>query len=656
MATGLLYNFTLDRFTGANGLPVSALVHFYFTGTTNPAVVYSDRLLTIPMSNPVSVAAGAIIPTVFLDPDIAYRCRVIMGDGSVQDSDPVLAGQFAGLAGPTGASLIGEAGGGTVQSELTSLDADVAALEAGLADLTATTGTASEARFKQLLYSNLYLQNNLGGGVNILGDSISHGAHADNAYTNHWPMLLARAIGAEFDSGSIGFIPMEHVFNFVGAPYQTKQIHDVTFSGTDWGPRSANPAPYDYPLGNFGPTSGGLGLGGENIVNGKSYSSSVNGATITIVTVPLTATVSVLVTQKPGNGVINVTVNGVAGTPITTSGPLTYNVEKNIPITDNGKGSCTIILTKADSNPVEINAVLSYKAANVSLTDLARRMTVNNFSQSGRTLSDMNEANIIRACNAPCLIMSLGYNDWSGYLTDSNNTAFAKFQQRINWLIQYAKVYKTLIVVQDFLWYASRTGSRTRAELKRLADEVKGIYIPYPDQFFADGTLPIQSPPQLNDPLFLWADTAHPGPLGNELIFSTLSAAMGLGVRSKRQALEYYDWAWPINITHADWANETPANIRTISTVQQQGKGYRFRLNLDYTAAPTAPAGLYIISTGISPKYRNGVSPAFMFETEVVSLSASDVFYTESNFSVGLSAGTALVAAIKKTKVVEGTA
>lgn len=515
--------------------------------------------------------------------------------------------------------------------------------------------SSKPAHIQQLIRSRAHLMNNVGGGINNIGDSISHGAHCGNAFTNHWTMLMARAVNAAFNGRGIGFIPMEHVYNHPGDPNGTKQIHDVSFSGTDWGARSANPAPFDYPLGNVGPTVGGIALGSENIVNGKSYSSSVNGATITISTFPLTEKIVFMATQQPGGGVFNVSVNGAAVGTINTNGALTYNKEYTFSIGCNGKGACTVVLTKADASPTEINAVIGYREASVAINDLSTRMTFNNFSQSGRTLSDMNESCIIRACNAVGLIVSLGVNDWYGYHTDTDDVAFAKLQQKVNWVIHYVNVYRCAAVVQDFIWYATLEGSRTRRELKRIADETNGVYIPYPDWFFNDGVPPTSSPLVLNNPMYLWADTLHPNALGNELIFATLSTAMGFAVRSKRMALEYHDWAWPVQITHPDWVNETPTFIRSISTIQQQGSGYRIKLNLDYTAAATAPAGLYQISTGVSSRYRGGVSPGLMFETQQVGTVANDVLWTQNNFEVGLTAGTAFVAGIKKTRVVEGT-
>jgi hypothetical protein len=246
-----------------------------------------------------------------------------------------------------------------------------------------------------------------------------------------------------------------------------------------------------------------------------------------------------------------------------------------------------------------------------SATDLNNRMQFHNYAQSGRALKDMSESAIVRVCNSACLIVSLGYNDWS-LGSDTDDTVFSTFKQRIDWLIQYSKVFKNLVVVQDFIWYATKH-SRTRRQLKRLADAVNGIYIPYPDQFFNNSSQPIQSPPQLNDPLYLWADAAHPNALGNELIYSTIATALGFSVNSKNIALQYYDWPFPLKIASANFNNTDPTFVGSLSTIQQVGDSYQVRLNVKLRVGGSFPANtLENISTGLPLKFRNGENVALV--------------------------------------------
>ncbi len=78
------------RLIGAGGSTTSGEIYFYYTGTTVKAPIYSDAALLTPLANPVVVAAGAIIPLIFLDDNIQYRRTIVYGDGSVPDTqDPI---------------------------------------------------------------------------------------------------------------------------------------------------------------------------------------------------------------------------------------------------------------------------------------------------------------------------------------------------------------------------------------------------------------------------------------------------------------------------------------------------------------------------------------------------------------------------------------
>mgnify|MGYP003385865054 CR=1 FL=1 len=95
MATGVVHVFDPNRFVSSVGGLTGATVYFYYTGTTNPAPVFSDLALTIPATNPVVLAQGAILPNLYLDPAVIYRRRIVFSDTSVQDVDPIFPRSFA---------------------------------------------------------------------------------------------------------------------------------------------------------------------------------------------------------------------------------------------------------------------------------------------------------------------------------------------------------------------------------------------------------------------------------------------------------------------------------------------------------------------------------------------------------------------------------
>jgi hypothetical protein len=73
----------------AQGKPTSAVIFFYLTGTTVLANIYNDEALTDPAANPVLLASGQIFPDIYLDPEITYRRRIVYGDGTIHDVDPL---------------------------------------------------------------------------------------------------------------------------------------------------------------------------------------------------------------------------------------------------------------------------------------------------------------------------------------------------------------------------------------------------------------------------------------------------------------------------------------------------------------------------------------------------------------------------------------
>lgn len=90
MANSITHIMDADRFISASGGADGASIYFYYSGTTNLAPIYADTGLVTPMANPVVVAVGAIIPSIYLVSGLKYRRRVVhVSDGSVADTDPL---------------------------------------------------------------------------------------------------------------------------------------------------------------------------------------------------------------------------------------------------------------------------------------------------------------------------------------------------------------------------------------------------------------------------------------------------------------------------------------------------------------------------------------------------------------------------------------
>lgn len=83
---------------GSNNLLSGAGWHFYLTGTTTPAAVYTTAARTTAHSNPVVADAGGKFASIYLDPAVGYRAVLKTSGGStVYDIDP-----YEGAGSPVG--------------------------------------------------------------------------------------------------------------------------------------------------------------------------------------------------------------------------------------------------------------------------------------------------------------------------------------------------------------------------------------------------------------------------------------------------------------------------------------------------------------------------------------------------------------------------
>lgn len=68
-------------------------LNFFTTGTTTPAVVYSDGLLTTPLAQPVVAASDGRFVPIYMDPATIYRVQLHSATNVLlEDTDPFVAG------------------------------------------------------------------------------------------------------------------------------------------------------------------------------------------------------------------------------------------------------------------------------------------------------------------------------------------------------------------------------------------------------------------------------------------------------------------------------------------------------------------------------------------------------------------------------------
>lgn len=104
------YSYIPNRVIDTNGIADGALIHAYQTGTTTPISLYSDDGLTVPVSNPYQVVAGAAVPQLYFSgPPTGARVKVVSSDGStISDDDPYNPPMNAtDLSAPSGGEMVG---------------------------------------------------------------------------------------------------------------------------------------------------------------------------------------------------------------------------------------------------------------------------------------------------------------------------------------------------------------------------------------------------------------------------------------------------------------------------------------------------------------------------------------------------------------------
>ena len=161
------YTYIPNRVIDANGISDGASIYFYLTGTTTLQSIWQDAARTTPRANPVVVAAGAPVPSVYLNPAITYRVVTKNSAGVTiegGDVDP-----FVGFP----ASGVSTTSGDTVQE---ALDA-VAGIGSALSVNTTTpfvsiagTRTSSAPRIKSVSGTDI------GFDAFIVSNSVARGA------------------------------------------------------------------------------------------------------------------------------------------------------------------------------------------------------------------------------------------------------------------------------------------------------------------------------------------------------------------------------------------------------------------------------------------------------------------------------------------------
>jgi hypothetical protein len=323
--------------------------------------------------------------------------------------------------------------------------------------------------------------------INVLGDSISHGAHAPDIVNDSWTGIMRKFIQQEFNVINYGYVNLLSM----GAEY-TDAI-SVSWTGA-W---TQN--------------------GDQTYLGAYKFYSVDSTAKLTITINQSTPYFKMFMEKNPVYGKVDVVINGTVVTTIDCSLGNPYKSAISSQISLSGYNfPVTVDLVKKDSKATTFCGIGLYNNEN--------NVVFNNYGRSGLSFVEVDDSILYNVSQANTLIMALGHNDRYG------NKDINVFKAKINTLISYLNTSGAFLVVADFIWHDKPT-DQFRQELKRLADSVpNSIYIPFPDFLWGSDDSWITNG-------FLY-DFSHPTELGHKIVAETIAKKMGLGVTNKETVVK----------------------------------------------------------------------------------------------------------------------
>lgn len=476
------------------------------------------------------------------------------------------------LASSSGATLV-HRGSSTVDEDLSKIELEN---QSNAERISAVSDRAESGIFGDAVMLNRVRSNiSANPAIYVLGDSVSHGAFALDLYRNSWVNVLKRMINLEFGVTSYGFAPLTTLGS---GGTLSQDIAQVLFTNVE-GVASRWAALENAT--------------GGHVPQGLAFRSTAANDIIRSVIPCFQRRVFTWYIGQPGGGSFDIKINGVTvrtvSTAAATISPIRVSVD---PLVADTFGDATIECVTAGNGPVELCGFSYVSASNT--------LQVENFSTSGRKLRYLDETTISSLLNGTAMmIMALGLNDVNENLSDPSY--LAAFKQRIDWIIAYANLYEVPIVVPDFLWPLDASDP-TRMELKRLAQETKGVYIPFPD--YLKKTSGPTSNSYRTDTLKLFSDPTHPNVAGHKYIAEVIAKRIGLSCTSKKEVLDRHDWWFPLKL-QSTGVSSAGRNSDTISAVRNNGPVFELRFNIDGITGST--------SRGIQTAWpsRAGIQQAF---------------------------------------------
>ena len=345
--------------------------------------------------------------------------------------------------------------------------------------------------------------------INLLGDSISHGANAPDIANDAWTGIMRKFLQVEFDALNHGFISVYDRMENAKGVYQ--DAHTITRSGA-WSVNNNNAV---------------MGL--------YTATSSVIGDKLTVTMRKPAKFVQVWHTG--GGGVFNVMQNGVQTATITCSGAAgTIGLSSAFSVTALSY-PFTFELVKADNTPTSISGI-QYMYNNDDFV-------LNNFARSGAQLGQIANSVIDEAVDTNVLFLALGHND-------EQVDNYADFKNKLDYIKTKVLSNGAYVVVCDFIWRREIETDRFKQALKAFSDAVpNSIYVNFSDHWGTDVTK-LQTRGVLSD-------GSHPSVRGHMLIAEKIAKEIGLGISSKTlvERVQMLPAQWILADLQNNWADKS---------------------------------------------------------------------------------------------------
>lgn len=491
--------------------------------------------------------------------------------------DAVLRQQLSDGSTPgLGAGMVGY-GASTVDQAVTSIEASQVDLQQDVVTAQADIADLQEDRLIQFgINSKSY--NSVNGALisqnpwgvrclNVLGDSISFGANANDIERDSYVGILKKMLNVEFGQANIGLL------NIISGSSNEHGSYGQYFSASS---------------SQTGTWTSISGPGASHIPFGFALQSNVVGSTQNL-KCPLSQRYMRVWYDGTVSGSIEVVIDSVVVQTITTDGMgtggdrATTAIELGLAVTAN-KGVC--------------NFTLRCKSGTIRLTGLeftndlsGNSFRVHNFSRDGRAGRYVGQEVINQACaGAYAFIWALGTNDVPGL----DEVALAEYTQRIDWIISAAAANRTRVVFVDFL-FDQPYSHPLRQQIRRGAATVRGSVLIEADRVWTVSGAQYSDAERTSRGL---AAGVHPEEIGHRLIAESIAKSLGLQVTSKREAI-LRDPMWKA----LDMSASTLVNS---STIPGRISGYRIgerfvEVVVNITTVPTTTTLLGTIPAADSP-------------------------------------------------------